>query len=128
MEENVSNEPRKARNLFYRLLSFEGRARRSEYWLVSLTTIFLMFPGYIAEDIAAYYPEYAFYALIYIAILFIPVTYLSITVSVRRLHDLGRSGWFVLLSFVPILQLVFCVYIAFFKGKDEDNKYGPSPY
>ena len=48
MEENVNNEPRKAKNLFYRLLSFEGRARRSEYWLVCLVAFLLVFPALIA--------------------------------------------------------------------------------
>ena len=60
--------------------------------------------------------------------MWIPLTYVNVAVTVRRLHDLGRNGWFILLSFVPILNLVIGVYVAFFKGKDEDNKYGPSPY
>ena len=86
------------------------------------------FPALIAENIAMDYPEYAFYALIYKVLMWIPLTYVNVAVTVRRLHDLGRNGWFILLSFVPILNLVIGVYVAFFKGKDEDNKYGPSPY
>ena len=128
MEENVNNEPRKAKNLFYRLLSFEGRARRSEYWLVTLVLTLLMVPALIAEIIGEEYPEYALFAAVYILVLLIPIIYLNLAVSVRRLHDLGINGWFVLLGSVPLLNIVFNVYIAFFKGKDEDNKYGPSPY
>ena len=128
MEENVNNTPKKAKHLFYRLLSFEGRARRSEYWLVCLVSFLVMFPALIAENIAMDYPEYAFYVLIYMVLMWIPLTYVNVAVTVRRLHDLGRNGWFVLFSFVPIMNLVIGVYVGFFKGKDEENKYGPSPY
>ena len=55
-------------------------------------------------------------------IFFIP----GLAVSVRRLHDTGRSGWWLLLAFIPYigsiaLLIIFCI------GSDEDNKYGSKP-
>ena len=48
--------------------------------------------------------------------------------SVKRLHDLGKSGWLALLFLIPVVNLIFGIYVAFFKGEEFDNKYGPNPY
>lgn len=100
---------------------FSGRARRKEYWMFFLFNILVSFGiglvlgfagammgvGTKLSDVAS-----AVYAL---AIL-IP----SIAVAVRRMHDLGRSGWWVL---VPIANLVFLCS----SGQAGENEYGPDP-
>ena len=53
-------------------------------------------------------------------IFFIP----SLSLHIRRLHDLNKSGWWLFLLFVPFLNLFFCIYILFFKGTQGANKYG----
>ena len=128
MEENLNKEPMKAKNLFTRLISFEGRAKRKEYWLVTLWITLLMFPVMIIQAIVEENPEYALLGACLYVIWWIPVAYVSVALSVRRLHDLGKNGWLVLLNFVPILNVVLCIYLGFFKGQEQDNQYGPNPY
>ena len=51
----------------------------------------------------------------------------GIAVSVKRLHDIGWTGWLILLSLVPIAGLVITVVNWFIPGNSGDNKYGPDP-
>lgn len=51
----------------------------------------------------------------------------GIMITIRRLHDLDKSGWFILLAFVPIVNIAFLIYIWFFKGTDGYNRYGEDP-
>lgn len=75
------------------------------------------------------------FALVFLIILFGPIFFASISLVVRRLHDLGHSGkWllaFMLISFIPILGVLFSfaliIYLSFKKGKNESNKYGEPP-
>ncbi|MBO6182203.1 MAG: DUF805 domain-containing protein, partial [Acidaminococcaceae bacterium] len=46
---------------------------------------------------------------------------------IRRLHDLNRSGWWALIMLIPLVNLLFAVYVIFFKGTKGPNKYGPDP-
>jgi uncharacterized membrane protein YhaH (DUF805 family) len=66
-------------------------------------------------------------ALVLFGILYIPVFVLSIAYSVRRLHDLNHSGWFVLLSFVPFLNILVGLYLIFAPGTQGSNDFGPAP-
>ena len=45
----------------------------------------------------------------------------------KRLHDLDKSAWFILVMFVPIINFIFGLYLLFAKGVEGDNKYGPDP-
>lgn len=87
---------------FQKYVTFKGRARRSEYWwfwllnlIVSIVTLVL---DYKLDMINI---EFGIGALsgLYTLIVFLP----SLAVSVRRLHDTGHSGWYYLLTFIPIL-------------------------
>lgn len=51
----------------------------------------------------------------------------NIMMGVRRLHDLDKSGWWMLLLIVPLVNLFFCLYLLFFKGTDGPNEYGDDP-
>ncbi len=51
----------------------------------------------------------------------------SIAVSVRRLHDIDRTGWWVLLSFVPLIGAIVLLVFAVQEGTPGDNRYGPNP-
>ena len=92
---------------FQKYVTFKGRARRSEYWwfwllnlIVSIVTLVL---DYKLDMINI---EFGIGALsgLYTLIVFLP----SLAVSVRRLHDTGHSGWYYLLTFIPILGALFC--------------------
>ena len=92
--------------------TFTGRARRSEYWYFALFNLIISFGfGFICGLIQV--PELA---NIYTLAIFIP----SIAVGVRRMHDVGKSGWFLL---IPIYNLI----LACTDGVQGDNEYGTDP-
>lgn len=51
----------------------------------------------------------------------------GLSVTIRRLHDLNRSGWFILIGFIPVVNFFYYIYVLFFKGTEGANKYGPDP-
>ena len=56
-------------------------------------------------------------------VLFLP----SIAVTIQRLHDIGRSGWWMLLVFVPIIGWIVLIVIYCIKSEAQPNKWGPEP-
>lgn len=60
-------------------------------------------------------------------LLCLPITIASYMLMIRRLHDIGLSGFFLLLSFIPIVSLGFFIYILVKKGTEGDNAYGSDP-
>ncbi len=109
--------------------NFSGRARRSEYWYSFLVHM-LMF-----IFVALLYGIFEFTALdkfsLLIAIIYILLSALpTIAVSVRRLHDTGRSGWWYLLCVIPIISYIGSIVLLIFyciEGDRGSNKYGPDP-
>jgi uncharacterized membrane protein YhaH (DUF805 family) len=98
--------------------NFNGRSSRSAYWWFVLFSVLV----YIATEIVdAVINTPAFTALAIIG-LFLP----SLAVLVRRLHDTDRSGWWVLISFVPFVgSIVLIVFACIDSGPP--NKYGDGP-
>jgi uncharacterized membrane protein YhaH (DUF805 family) len=91
---------------------FNGRARRKEYWMFFLLNMII---SYSLMFIDVYF-ETLFINSIYSLVVLIP----SIAVGVRRMHDAGKSGWYLL---IPIYNLV----LACTEGDFGQNKYGPDP-
>ena len=56
-----------------------------------------------------------------------PLAVGSVMLQIRRLHDLDKSGWFVLLSVIPVINVLFGLYLLFVKGTDGTNQYGYDP-
>jgi uncharacterized membrane protein YhaH (DUF805 family) len=107
-----------------RYAEFSGRSRRKEYWLFLLVAIFLYVVAATIDTLFGLMFVEGFGGLtilVWLA-LFIP----SIAVGVRRLHDTDRSGWWMLLSFVPLLGLVTLVFMLL-DGTKGPNQYGPDP-
>ncbi len=94
---------------FKKYASFDGRASRSEYWwFVLFTFLVSMGTGIISETLSG---------LFSLAVL-LP----SLAVGARRLHDTDRSGWFLLLWFIPVIGWIVLVIWAIQEGK-EPNRY-----
>ena len=111
---------------------FSGRARRKEYWMfvlfnnifalvwiVLLTILFALIKDYqsnyeiiIASNVAI---------LIYSLIMMLP----SASVVVRRLHDLGKSGWMILIGLIPFVGGVWLFVLMLMEGQKGENEYGP---
>lgn len=98
--------------------AFEGRARRKEFWY------FILF--FMLSFIVAGLVDSLIGLPILSAIAFLGLIIPSISVSVRRLHDTGRSGWWYLLSLVPIVSLVLIVFFVL-DGESETNRFGANP-
>ena len=98
--------------------TFSGRARRSEYWWF-LLFIVLVYAAAIAADAAL--GLMVLYGVAFFALL-LP----NLAVSVRRLHDVGRSGWWLLLTLVPFGALVLLLW-AVQDSAPGPNEHGPSP-
>lgn len=91
---------------------FNGRARRKEYWMFILFNVIVSFAfGFICGIIG--FPELA---NLYSLAILVP----SIAVGVRRMHDVGKSGWFIL---IPIYNFVITVT----DGEKGENQYGLDP-
>jgi uncharacterized membrane protein YhaH (DUF805 family) len=106
---------------------FTGRARRSEYWFFVLFSCLIVIAlgaaGLYVAKLTGGPPTLAEYLVDFFSLLiFIP----SLAVSVRRLHDIGMNGWWVLLNFVPLGGLVLIVLFCQ-DSQSGDNSYGPNP-
>ncbi len=95
---------------FTKYVDFSGRASRSEYWWFVLAQIIVLV-------IAGFIHEYV-YALAGLAFL-LP----SLAVGARRLHDIGKSGWFLLLGLVPLINLVL-IYFFVQPSQPDSNQWG----
>ena len=102
---------------------FNGRARRMEYWMFMLfnAIIIVAFAG-----LSAFLDEGAEIPIIVFIGYCLGITIPSLAVSCRRLHDTGRSGWWLLLTIVPFGGIVLLVFYLL-PGESEDNAYGPNP-
>jgi uncharacterized membrane protein YhaH (DUF805 family) len=98
---------------------FDGRARRKEYWMYALFTgIGFVLIGYVSLKAGTELPYYAF---------LLAVLTPSAAVTCRRLHDTGRSGWFVLLGVIPVIGTVGLLLFTTAEGDRGRNAYGLDP-
>mgnify|MGYP003587440930 CR=1 FL=1 len=105
--------------------NFEGRTRRSGFWYPWLINFMLgIFLTVIDTMIGTYDSnlEMGILGLIFTIFIIVP----SISVMIRRLHDTGRSGWWSLLSLIPLGNIVVIVFLAL-DSEPETNKYGDNP-
>ena len=99
-------------NCWSNFANFSGRARRSEYWyFVLFNIIFSILLNFIGLKL-----DFPFLGTIYSVAVLIP----AIAVGVRRMHDVGKSGWY---GLIPFYNLILAVS----EGTRGDNEYGPDP-
>lgn len=106
---------------------FSGRARRQEFWMFTLINMAVFVVLGIGAGILANVSEgLGGLAFVGIGLYYLAILVPSLAVAVRRLHDTGRSGWFLLLSLVPLVSLVL-LYFYILEGDAGPNLYGPDP-
>jgi len=113
---------------FQKYVDFQGRARRSEFWWWILFVIIVeivarILDGFVDPPAPGVMFQYGFIYGIAVLALLLP----NITVAVRRLHDIGRSGWWLLLCFIPIIGWLVLLFWYVSKGTDGNNRFGPDP-
>ncbi|MGM0461304.1 MAG: DUF805 domain-containing protein [Fibrobacterota bacterium] len=99
---------------------FEGRARRREYWFFVLFYILFALAAMGIDDLLGTgMMLYTFYVLA----LFPP----ALAVQVRRLHDTGKSGWMILIAFIPVIGYLWLLFLLVQDSTPGENAYGPNP-
>lgn len=102
--------------------NFEGRARRKEYWMFVLFNIIISW-GLYGLSFALGSSTLYILAMIYGFLVMIP----GLAVTVRRLHDAGYSGWYVLVLLIPIIGAFWLIILTCFDSQDGVNKWGENP-
>ena len=98
---------------FSHYADFKGRSRRSEYWW------FTLFNMIVSGIIGAIIPELAG---VWSLVVLVP----GLALCVRRLHDIGRSGWAYLVGLIPLVGGIILI-VWFCTDSTEDNQWGPNP-
>jgi len=96
---------------------FEGRASRSEYWWFQL----VVSPSYYISTFLENEISYFFLGITLVTL--IP----AISAGVRRLHDSNRSGFFLLISFIPFIGGIILLFFLIAEGTNGKNRFGPNP-
>ena len=99
--------------------NFNGRASRQEYWMFFLFNMIFAIVIMGIDIILGL----GFLNIIYSLVVMIP----GIAVGIRRLHDIGKSGWMVLIVLIPCIGAFWLIYLMVQDSSPLDNEYGPSP-
>lgn len=97
--------------------NFKGRATRTQFWMYQLFYVITLIVASVADALSGL----PFLTLICVLGFFIP----SLSIGARRLHDIGRSGWWQLLMFVPMIGGIVLLVFWVMESKG-DNEYGVS--
>ncbi|WP_318640281.1 DUF805 domain-containing protein [Flavobacterium ardleyense] len=105
---------------------FNGRARRKEYWMFILFNMIFSIVAMIVDNVLGitfagipYGPLYIFYGIA----MFIP----GLAVSVRRLHDINKSGWMMFVVLIPLAGAIWLLVLYCTEGTQGENQYGDNP-
>lgn len=103
----------------------QGRARRSEYWMFALFNfaIGILVAGLDVLMANALKTPPVMLGFVYSLGVVCP----TFCVNVRRLHDIGRSGWWLLIGLIPIIGAIVLLIFSVLDSQPGDNKYGPNP-
>tara|TARA_B100000953_G_scaffold34650_1_gene27299 strand:+ start:1968 stop:2357 length:390 start_codon:yes stop_codon:yes gene_type:complete len=118
------------KHAFIKCFDFKSRSSRSEFWYFYLFTTILGFIGLqidrllnleilglqFAQEVIILGPIYIFLYFLF----FIP----SLSLYIRRLHDINRSGWWLLIALIPFIGIITLIFFWCLKGTQEKNTYG----
>jgi uncharacterized membrane protein YhaH (DUF805 family) len=114
-----------------KIFTFEGRIGRLRYlaYGIGMTLILMVvFMPLMGGSMAFSGPGgMSIIVMILMGIFYLAAIILSFGFAKRRLNDLNRAGWWMLLFFVPIANILITIYLIFFPGSNEANHYGPPP-
>lgn len=104
---------------------FSGRAQRAEYWYFTLFSALVSIALILIDSVVGplTYGGVGLLHALYVLAVLLP----TIAVTVRRLHDTARSGWWVLISFVPLVGMIVLLVFMIMDSEPGENIYGPNP-
>lgn len=107
--------------VFKKYAVFSGRARRAEYWYFYLVNVIIWFVlGVLSSTVSN---VFGMVSNLYVLVVFIP----GLAVNIRRLHDIGKSGWMFLIILIPIIGWIWLLVLSVMDSQAGDNAYGPNP-
>ncbi|MBO4254267.1 DUF805 domain-containing protein [Streptomyces griseorubiginosus] len=101
---------------------FNGRARRKEYWMYTLFVGII----YVVLSVLSVATKSSAFSIL-LVIFWLAILLPSLAVGVRRLHDTGRSGWWLLFGIVPLVGGITLLVFTCLDSEPGQNKYGPNP-
>ena len=108
-------------------VDFKGRARRAEYWnfvlfstLISIVLTLIDIYGLGTNPLAG---ESGMIGNLYSLAVLLP----TLGVLARRLHDVGKSGWYILIVLIPLIGIIWLLILLFSNSQQGENKWGPNP-
>jgi len=104
---------------------FSGRARRMEYWMFALFNFLVSFGLALIDGFAGLANKDGIGPLS--AIYSLAVLLPSLALGVRRLHDIGRSGWWLLIVLVPVIGVIVLFVFSVLPSEPGSNEYGDNP-
>ena len=122
-------------NYYFKVLKnyakFSGRARRSEYWFFALFNMIFALIAMVLDNFLGTTLSmgdgvslpYGYMYLLYVLAVFIP----GLAVTVRRLHDIGKSGWMFLIVLIPIIGPIWLLVLFCTDSQQGSNKWGENP-
>ena len=99
--------------------NFNGRASRQEYWMFYLFNTIFFIGLMVIEAVLGI----AVLSMIYGLAVFIP----GLGAGIRRLHDVGKSGWFLLILLIPLVGAIWLIVLVASKSNPGENQYGTEP-
>ena len=109
---------------------FKSRARRKEYWMFALFNFIISMLIVGVDNALGFSFNYignvsgtGVFNLLYNLLILIP----SLAVAVRRLHDIGKSGWMLLIGLIPLVGAIWLLILLLRDSEARENKYGPNP-
>ena len=105
--------------------NFEGRARRSEYWYFVLFNFVVSASTILISFIFLFFGGFLLWLFIWIFSLATIIP--NLAVQVRRLHDVGKSGWTILFALIPLVGPILLLVYYCTEGDRGDNEYGSDP-
>ena len=107
------------KSVFSQYVGFSGRARRSEYWYFFLFNMLVSIVLGIVGNIIG--------TTILSTIASLALLLPGLSVAIRRLHDIGKSGWWLLIGLIPLVGAILLIVWYASDSKPGDNQYGPNP-
>ena len=107
--------------VFKKYAVFKGRASRSEYWYFVLFNIIISIILLVICKLIG--DQKNILRTVYGLAVMLP----GIGLAMRRMHDINKSGWWILINLIPLLGLIWFIVFACRDSQPGDNKYGPNP-
>lgn len=114
------------RKAYGKYADFSGRARRKEYWFFVLFFVLVSIGLAIVDTLLGTYSETRQVGL-FGGVFGLGSLIPALALGVRRLHDIGRSGWWLLLMLLPLVGTIVLLVFALLDSQPGDNRFGPNP-